>query len=124
MIKRLGWRGFLRLFWGTFQRKYFPTAEQLKTDLRSSSQLDRDQSDGQSMITSVLLGASFVGVPVVALLLRLGAGSSFADLYLDLVVIFICFGVIFLAFPIGVAISLMIKMEKHADEFFDGRACK
>lgn len=108
MIKKLGLKKFLKLFWQTFHTKYFPKPDEngyLPPARR------RDWSDGQSIILALMLGAAFVGTPIAALIL-IGAEG----LYLDMIAIFIVFGTIFLAIPTAMAVSLMIKLNKDDNE--------
>lgn len=113
MIKRLGWRRFLRLFWGTFWRKYFPTAEQLKTDPRSPQRLNNDRSAGNMLLFAILMGIIFATAALLA--------SIFMDGQAKLVFVVACdaMAVFFFSFLIGAMVSLIRGMERCADKFFD-----
>lgn len=113
MIKRLGWRRFLRLFWGTFRRKYFPEEDEWVSDPRRLSDWNSDRADGVILAYAITIGVVMLSEAVTVMSL----GNPGTTKNIVAAILAIC-GLVPLSIPVKKAVSMMIEMEKHADEFF------
>ena len=114
MIKRLGLWRFLRLCWGTFRWKYFPKESERRLDSRSSSDLERDKNTGSSFILALIIGGPLAFEPLILVALM-----GIRPENLLLVLSGGAIGIFMLSIPIVTLISMMVKINRHADEFFD-----
>ncbi len=108
LIKKLGIRRFLKLFWSTYKAKYCAVPEQSKV-LPSGR---RDNGNGPYYFLGLVLGSIFTFEPILLYLFVL---KDVQDANLSFMFASVFFGLIFLAVPIVPAISLLIKMKKNAD---------
>lgn len=112
MIKRLGLKRFLRIFWAVFRTTYYPKSAELNSDPRSKEVLDCDYRTGRCFILALMLGSVFTFEPPI-LILTHTINVSDNPLY---VIVSIACGLFLLAIPIATAISMMINMERHSEE--------